>query len=65
WFLLTVTVFCLANAVICASLSNIDPRYQGRVAWLFPFAALLVAAVYAERYDLWGRIKQKIVGNRE
>jgi hypothetical protein len=64
WFLLTLTVFCLANAVICASLSNIDPRYQGRVAWLFPFAALLVAAVYAERYDLWGRIKQKIVGNR-
>ncbi len=61
WFLLTLTLFCLANAVICASLSNIDPRYQGRVAWLFPFALMLVVATLSERYDWPGRIRKFVI----
>jgi hypothetical protein len=34
----------LANAFVCGALSNVEGRYQARVAWLIPFAAIVVAA---------------------
>ncbi len=33
----------LANAAICAIFSGVAPRYQARVIWLVPFAALALA----------------------
>jgi len=38
WLLAGIVI----NAFVCGALSAIDPRYQARVIWLVPFAALLV-----------------------
>lgn len=40
----------IANAAVCSMLGGVFDRYQGRVAWLIPFAALcLVAVIYRGR----------------
>ncbi|MFN8397261.1 MAG: hypothetical protein U0176_21740 [Bacteroidia bacterium] len=57
WFMLTLSLFILANDFICASLSNIDPRYMGRLAWLLPMTAMVIAAFYVEKYGLPDRLR--------
>ncbi len=42
WFLLFVVIGLIGNAFICSTFSNYAPRYQGRIAFLFPLATLLV-----------------------
>ena len=37
-----VVIGLLANAAICGILSGVTDRYQGRVAWLLPAAAILI-----------------------
>jgi hypothetical protein len=39
----------LANALLCAALAGVYDRYQIRVAWLLPFAALVAIASWAAR----------------
>jgi hypothetical protein len=42
-FLLT-TLALLANSFICGAFSDVVPRYQGRLIWLFPLLALVFLA---------------------
>jgi hypothetical protein len=46
----TVWLVLLGNAVLCGNMSGIYPRYQVRLVWLLPMAALLSAASW-----YWGR----------
>jgi hypothetical protein len=51
---LTLALFILftliANAAICGSLSIPSDRYQSRLAWLAPLAAIIVAAAWRRRH---------------
>ncbi|MFW6275727.1 MAG: hypothetical protein ACOC2M_03740 [bacterium] len=38
---LFILIALLSNAIVCASLSNVVGRYQGRVVWLIPLIVLL------------------------
>jgi len=40
-FAILVCVFFVANAVLCSFASGVFDRYQARMTWLFPLAALL------------------------
>jgi len=51
-----VTIFCLANAIICGTLATFLPRFQTRVIWLFP---LLLFVILAETGVL-GRIAERV-----
>jgi hypothetical protein len=62
WFLIWLLSFSVVNCFICASLAMVDPRYQGRMVWLFPFAALMVIFVYLERYEIPERAKRWLKG---
>jgi hypothetical protein len=42
-FLAAVLVALVANAAATGGLSGVFPRYQARIAWLLPAAALLLA----------------------
>lgn len=58
WLVLMLLLFATANAVVCAAFSNIVPRYQSRLVWLFPFTATLVGIAWMERHDLPGRLRR-------
>lgn len=63
WLVATLFFYVLANDIICASLSNIDPRYMGRLAWLLPFTTLLILVHYLERHGIPGRLSAWIRSN--
>lgn len=42
WILLAVVVGLAANALATGGLSGVFPRYQARIAWLLPVAAMLL-----------------------
>ena len=42
WFLAAILIGQLFNAVICGALSGPHERYQARLSWLLPFAALVL-----------------------
>lgn len=48
-FLVFVLVGVLANAAATGGLSGVFPRYQARIAWLLPVAALLLLAIPARK----------------
>jgi hypothetical protein len=59
----TVLTALLANAAVCGALSGVFARYQGRLIWLLPFAALASAMALlrrqhdpAERSRMPGRV---------
>ena len=39
---LTLATGLLANAAVCAIFSGVAPRYQARLIWLVPFAAIAI-----------------------
>jgi hypothetical protein len=41
-FFVVILIGQLSNAVICGALSGPHERYQARLAWLFPFAAIVL-----------------------
>src|SRR5262249_17666905 len=41
WLVILVFVFFVTNAVLCSFASGVFDRYQARMTWLFPLAALL------------------------
>ena len=43
-FMGVVATGILANAFVCGALSSGDGRYQARIVWLIPFAAIVGAA---------------------
>jgi hypothetical protein len=53
----TIAVGVVLNAVICGGISANEARYQARVIWLIPLAALLVEA------HAWFRRPDKLVGS--
>lgn len=59
---LVATGFVL-NAAICGILSGPHDRYEARVAWLIPFAALTVG--FAVMQQRWGRLDGGAALNRE
>jgi len=48
-FAATIVAGLIINAVISGSLSGVFDRYQGRIAWLAPYAAVLLLAGRAPR----------------
>ena len=50
-YLISLIILCIfaiiMNALICASLSGIPPRYNARVIWILPFCAVLLLINYA------------------
>ncbi|RSK42670.1 hypothetical protein [Hymenobacter perfusus] len=44
----------VSNALVTGSLANVLDRLQGRVAWLLPWACLLLLAQYLPRWTPWG-----------
>ena len=51
FFLASVMLFLLVNALVCSFGSSTHDRYQGRVAWLLPFALALSAGWFREDRD--------------
>jgi len=39
---LTLATGLLVNAAVCAIFSGVAPRYQARLIWLVPFAAIAI-----------------------
>lgn len=48
WLGTTLVLVSVANAFVCVSLSIVDPRFHGRLAWLFVFWAAVVGMHYAD-----------------
>jgi hypothetical protein len=44
WFCVLLVTGVVVNAVVCGALASPDPRFQTRVIWLIPLAALLLIA---------------------
>jgi len=55
WLVGAVVLFLAGNALICSFGSSIHDRYQGRIAWLLPWAALLAAFWLHEGRTSWAR----------
>lgn len=41
WFILSVILFSVIGSFVSANLSTVEPRYQNRIVWIFPFLSLL------------------------
>jgi hypothetical protein len=41
WFILTVILFSVIGSFVSANLSTVEPRYQNRIVWIFPFLCFL------------------------
>ena len=50
----------LFNAMICASMSGVASRYQGRIIWLLPFMLFMVLFAFIEKKNLPIRANQEI-----
>lgn len=54
-FALMILAGILANAVVCGGVSQPAPRYGARVAWLLPFAALLIWGIFRQQKHVGAR----------
>jgi hypothetical protein len=58
--LLATIILCLvANAAMAGALSDVHDRYQSRIVWLAPFAALLVMVRWRRRSELPASIAEE------
>lgn len=53
YLLFSVALFLLINAFVCSFGSSTHDRYQGRVAWLLPFAIALSVGWLRENQHTW------------
>jgi hypothetical protein len=60
WLATALLLFSLSSCFVCASLSVVDSRYQGRIVWLFPFLVLLILFHYSEQNDWPGKVAAKL-----
>lgn len=42
WMVLIVFIYMIFSCLVCANLSTVDPRFQGRIIWLLPFLVFVI-----------------------
>ncbi len=59
WLVIIILVCSYLNALICSTFSGVDTRFQDRIIWLIPFAAILVAESFTSAYLSEKKITKK------